>query len=129
MGEIDRRIRKPHSVKEPLVWHWYVRGAILCMGRGGLPPIGAIRSWTESEAAARLHPVMRPGTLLAGGIGCVPIEDCALDELLSKLVRYPVPGYGLLCPVCKRALDGAPSDACPECAESKDMDVDCVYQR
>jgi len=40
---------------------------------------------------------------------------------LDGLVRFPVPGYGLGCPVCKHGLDGLADDLCPECGERFDL--------
>jgi ssDNA-binding Zn-finger/Zn-ribbon topoisomerase 1 len=40
-----------------------------------------------------------------------------MSEYLDTLVRFPVPAYGLGCPVCKHWLDGLPNDLCPECGE------------
>ena len=44
-----------------------------------------------------------------------------MTEHLEMLVRFPVPGYGLACPVCKRSLDGAARDVCPECGVEFDL--------
>jgi rubrerythrin len=45
-----------------------------------------------------------------------------MNELVKRLARYPVPAYGLACPVCRRSLDGAPSDKCPECDVEFDLE-------
>lgn len=36
---------------------------------------------------------------------------------LQILVRYPVPPFGVACPVCRHPLSGLPTDHCPECGE------------
>ena len=44
-----------------------------------------------------------------------------MTEHLEVLVRFPVPEYGLACPVCKHSLDGVPSEVCPECEVEFDL--------
>jgi hypothetical protein len=40
-----------------------------------------------------------------------------MDIDMDLLTCFPVPDYGLKCPVCSHALAGLPDDRCPECGE------------
>jgi predicted amidophosphoribosyltransferase len=44
-----------------------------------------------------------------------------VSDELAILNRFPVPAFGLLCPVCRHGLDGLPNDLCPECGERFDL--------
>ena len=44
-----------------------------------------------------------------------------MSDELAILNRFPVPAFGLLCPVCRHGLDGLPDDLCPECGERFDL--------
>ena len=44
-----------------------------------------------------------------------------MSDELHILTRFPVPPFGLRCPICKHGLDGLPDDLCPECGERFDL--------